>query len=101
MSDEFHLYVKLKALPGRSQELSSALQSLSKASLESGICLRFDVSQSVSDPAEFNLFESFESKKIYPSHVATDHAQHFLKVVVPSFVGEREVFYLQKTPFTN
>lgn len=88
-------------MPGRSQELNSALQSLSKASLESGICLRFDVSQSVFNPDEFSLFESFESKEIYPSHVATDHAQHFLNFVIPNFVGEREVFFLEKTPFTN
>jgi quinol monooxygenase YgiN len=97
----FHLYVELTASSGNVENLRTALQSLSRASLESGICSRFDVSQSQMNPETFHLFESFTSKEVYPDHVATGHAQHFLNVVVPNYVDSRSVIFLEETPFTN
>jgi quinol monooxygenase YgiN len=97
----FHLYVELTASKGNVDNLRTALQSLSRASLESGLCNRFDVSQSQMHPDTFHLFESFTSKEIYPDHVATPHAQHFLSFVVPNYVAKRSVIFLEETPFTN
>jgi quinol monooxygenase YgiN len=101
MAAGFHLYVVLKCLPEHCEELRKALQSLSRDSLASGICLRFDVLESQTAPNTFYLFESFESKQIYPDHVATAHAQHFLSHVIPAFVQERSIIFLEDTPFTN
>jgi quinol monooxygenase YgiN len=53
------------------------------------------------DPDTFHLFESFTSKEVYPDHVATPHAQHFLSFVVPNYVARRSVIFLEQTPFTN
>jgi quinol monooxygenase YgiN len=100
MSEQLHLYVRVVASPGAAGELKTALQSLSQASLVSGLCLRFDVSQSILDQDIFHLFESFESESIYPNHVATSHAQHFLNVVLPNCVAEREVVFLKNTSLT-
>lgn len=100
MSEQLHIYVRVVAAPGAVEELKTALQSLSQASLVSDLCLRFDVSQSILDQNVFHLFESFESKDIYPNHVATAHAQHFLNVVLPNYVAEREVVFLNNTPLT-
>jgi quinol monooxygenase YgiN len=101
MAAGFHLYVVLSCLPENTESLREALQSLSRASLASGICLRFDVLESSSNPNTFHLFESFVSKTAYPDHVATAHAQHFLKHVIPNFVEKRTVIFLEDTPFTN
>ena len=100
MSEQLHLYVRVVAAEDAAEELKTALVSLSQASLASGLCLRFDVSQSILDPKVFHLFESFQSKEIYPDHVATNHVQHFLNVVLPSCVAEREVVSLQNTTLT-
>jgi quinol monooxygenase YgiN len=97
----FHLYVELTASAGNTENLNVALQSLSRASMASGMCQRFDVSQSQMDPDTFHLFESFASKEVYPDHVATPHAQHFLSFVVPNYVAKRSVIFLEETPFTN
>jgi quinol monooxygenase YgiN len=100
MLDQLHLYVRVVAASEAVEELKTALQRLSRASLASGLCLRFDVSQSILDPKVFHLFESFESKDIYPDHVETAHAQHFLTVVLPSCVTEREVVFLKNASLT-
>lgn len=97
----FHLYVELTASTGNADNLDKALQSLSEASLASKICSRFDVSRSQSQADTFHLFESFASKEVYPEHVATAHAQHFLTYVVPRFVEKRSVIFLEETPLTN
>lgn len=101
MTSGFHLYVELTASAGNTENLRTALQSLSEASLRSGLCNRFDVSQSQIQPDTFHLFESFASKEVYPDHVATPHARHFLSFVVPNYVDKRSVIFLEETPFTN
>ena len=98
---EFHLYVRLTAAKNSVDELRTALQSLAEASLATEFCLRFDVSESVSEPGVFFLFESFIAKEAYPDHVATEHAQHFLNHVVPNFIAAREVIFLEKTSLTT
>jgi len=101
LTASFHVYVELTASEGNVENLRTALQSLSRASLNSGLCERFDVAQSQLQPGTFHLFESFASKDAYPAHVATEHAQHFLSFVVPNFVEKRSAIFLENTPFTN
>jgi quinol monooxygenase YgiN len=101
MSTEFHLYVRVTAVENRVDELREALQSLSRASEATDFCLRFDVSESVLEPGVFTLFESFTSKEVYPTHVATEHAQHFLNHVVPNLIAAREVIFLENTSLTT
>jgi quinol monooxygenase YgiN len=101
MPKDFHLYVRLTAAENHVDDLRTALQSLSVASLATEFCLRFDVSESVSEPGVFFLFESFTSKEVYPDHVATEHAQHFLNYVVPNFIADRGVVFLENTSFTS
>lgn len=101
MVQGFHLYVELDCLPEHTEDLRKALQSLSRDSLASGICSRFDVLESNSTPNTFYLFESFASKEIYPEHVRTPHAQHFLNEVIPRFVTKRSVISLEDSPLTN
>ena len=101
MPEALNLYVTLVAKPGHEENLAEALQSLSRASLATGICTQFDVSRALDNPAEFRLYESFLSPEVYPEHVKTEHAQHFLNFVVPEYIDSRSVVFLKKTTFTT
>lgn len=101
MSSEFHVYVEITALPGLEKDLLEALQSLSRDSLATPMCTRFEVLTTPESPSRYHLFESFLSKEIYPEHVATAHAQHFLNHVIPTYVAERSVIFLENTNLTS
>lgn len=101
MQSEFHVYVQLSAPKGKAQELLTALERLSEASLATSFCSRFEVLQSRTNSEAFHLFESFSNKDDYSKHVTTSHAQHFLSFVIPNLVSERAVIYLENSNFTS
>lgn len=101
MPSPFHVYVELTAIKGFEKELLKSLQHLSRASVATDLCSRFAVSVASDDPSRFHLFETFESKAIYPDHVATAHAQHFLNFVIPNYVDARSVIFLEESMLTT
>lgn len=101
MPAKFHVYVELVAIPGTESDLLESLEALCRASLATDLCSRFAVSVAHDNSLKFHLFETFTSKSIYPEHVATAHAQYFLTVVLPNYVAERTVIFLEDSLLTS
>lgn len=52
--------------------------------------LRFDVLQSVQNPAEFTLYEAYESDEAAAAHKETDHYKTWRDTVAPWMAKPRE-----------
>jgi (4S)-4-hydroxy-5-phosphonooxypentane-2,3-dione isomerase len=81
-----HVWVK--------QEYINGFIEASKANHQGSVTepgnMRFDVLQSVDDPAKFTLYEAYESKEAAAAHKETDHYKTWRETVAPMMEKPRK-----------
>jgi len=60
-------------------------------------CLRFDVNQSLSDPAVFVMYEVFRSPQDFQAHIEAPHTKDFARTRDENgWLAERTVYQLEQ-----
>lgn len=77
MDQEINVVASLKAKEGREQELKELLLTLIEPSRSDEGCIRYDLHQSIKDPALFVFYEAWQSKDHLKKHSATSHVQSY------------------------
>jgi quinol monooxygenase YgiN len=71
--DTLRVIARVKALPGKVNELLSVLSSLVEPTRKEPGCLSYELLQNNEDPTDFTLIEEWQSNTALESHFATKH----------------------------
>ncbi len=77
---------KIKARPGKVNELLSVLSSLIEPTRKEPGCIRYELMQNNEDPEDFALIEEWKNSGALQSHFATKHFKEAL-VKLPNLVA--------------
>lgn len=69
--------VRLKARPGKEEELKNALAALLEPSRADAGCINYDCHTNPEDPSEFMFYENWTSKALLDAHLKTPHLIDF------------------------
>lgn len=69
----------IHALPGKTEELKTALVNIIPFSLAEPGCLHYEISQSISDPQNFLVIMKFKEDRNLEDHNNSKHIQEFVK----------------------
>jgi len=69
---------RMKAKPGKEEELRAALLQLIEPTRAEGGCLNYDLHRAVEDPASFLFHENWRSKEDLDAHLNKPHLKEFL-----------------------
>ena len=84
--DTLRVIAKVKARPGKVNELLSVLNSLVEPTRKEPGCISYKLLQNNEDPTDFALIEEWQSSKVLQSHFATKHFKDAL-VKLPNLVA--------------
>ena len=84
--------VSIRAKQGCTEDLERAFEELSTLTrLEPG-CITYQLHRSAKDPLHYFLYERYVDEAALRFHQSTDHFSRIVKGVIPSLVGEREIW---------
>ncbi len=84
--DTVRVIAKVKARPGKVNELLSEISSLIQPTRKEPGCIRYELLQNNEDPADFAFVEEWQNSGALQSHFATKHFKEAL-VKLPSLVA--------------
>jgi len=84
--DTLRVIAKVKARPGKGNELLSILSSLIEPTRKEPGCISYKLLQNNEDPTDFALIEEWQNSTALQSHFATKHFKDAL-VKLPSLVA--------------
>jgi len=84
--DTLRVIARVKARPGKVNELLSVLGSLVEPTRKEPGCLSYELLQNNEDPTEFTLIEEWQNNTALESHFATKHFKDAL-VKLPNLVA--------------
>ena len=67
----------LHALPGREQQLQSAIAALTAAVRQEPGCKEFRAFHDATNPGTFYLYEIYDDNNAFAQHLTLDHVAHF------------------------
>ncbi len=76
--DTLKVVARVKARPGKVNELQSVLSSLIEPTCRESGCLQYELLQNNEDPTDFTLIEEWQNNTALESHFATKHFQDAL-----------------------
>jgi quinol monooxygenase YgiN len=92
---EISLIVRMKAKPGRGQDLEAALRAVVEPTHREPGCMRFALHRSMTDAATYVLVERWSSKQALESHLAQPYLRTLLgqlaQLAEPADVAEYEL----------
>lgn len=95
------IVAKIKAKPGKTQELRRELQELERGThLEPGV-LVYEVNQSSTKPEDFLVYEKYGSQEVFDAHLAGPALQHFVTLAPQLVEGEIEIYPYKPVPATD
>ena len=71
--DTLRVVARVKARPGKANELQSVLSSLIEPTCKEPGCLKYELLQNNEDPTDFTLAEEWKNNTALESHFATKH----------------------------
>jgi quinol monooxygenase YgiN len=71
--DTLRVVARVKARPGKVNELLSVLSSLVEPTCKEPGCLKYELLQNNEDPTDFTLIEEWQDNPALESHFATTH----------------------------
>lgn len=84
--DTLRVIAKVKARPGKVNELQSVLSSLVEPTRKEPGCLSYELLQNKEDPTDFTFIEEWQNNAALESHFATKHFKDAL-THLPSLVA--------------
>jgi quinol monooxygenase YgiN len=84
--DTLRVIAKVKARPGKVDELLSVLSSLVEPTRKEPGCISYNLFQNNQDPTDFALIEEWKSKTVFESHLVTKHFKDAL-LKLPTLVA--------------
>lgn len=84
--DTLRVIARVKARPGKVDELLSILGSLVEPTRKEPGCISYNLFQNNQDPTDFALIEEWKNNEALESHLATKHFKDAL-VKLPSLVA--------------
>ncbi len=84
--DTLRVIARVKARPGKVDELLSVLSSLVEPTRKEAGCISYKLLQNNQDPADFAFVEEWQSSAALESHFVTKHFKNAL-VKLPSLVA--------------
>jgi quinol monooxygenase YgiN len=84
--DILRVIARVKARPGKVDELLSVLSSLVEPTRKEPGCISYNLFQNNQDPTDFALIEEWKNNAALESHLATKHFKEVL-VKLPSLVA--------------
>ena len=84
--DTLRVIARVKARPGKVDELLSVLSSLVEPTRKEPGCISYNLFQNNQDPTDFALIEEWKNNAALESHLATKHFKEVL-VKLPSLVA--------------
>jgi len=79
----FAVVVTIEAVPGRAEELVSALEENARGSRSEPDCLKWEWSRHVDDPDRFAIYEVYTSREAFLAHKASDHFAEWVEASSP------------------
>lgn len=86
MAHPLTLYVKLRAIPGREDELRRELEALTEASRRDAGCLHYDLHVGAEDPLLFAIHETWADGDAHAAHRDTPHVRRMAEYIKPELV---------------
>jgi len=80
MSNKITFTVLIKSVPGKSDELKTAIVELIGHTIKEPGCELFKVFQHNEDPEQFTLWEIFISQQAMQEHMAKDYTQDYFSL---------------------
>jgi quinol monooxygenase YgiN len=71
--DTLRVVARVKARPGKVNELLSVLSSLVEPTCKEPGCLKYELLQNNEDPTDFTLIEEWQNNAALETHFATEH----------------------------
>ena len=84
--DSLRVIARVKARPGKVDELLSVLSALVEPTRKEPGCISYNLFQNNQDPTDFALIEEWKNNAALESHLATKHFKEAL-VKLPNLVG--------------
>jgi len=84
--DTLNVVARIKARPGKVNELLSIVSSLVEPTRKEPGCLQYILLQNNEDPTDLTLVEEWQDSKALEAHFATKHFKEALKSM-PNFVA--------------
>ncbi len=84
--DTLRVIARVKARPGKVDELLSVLSALVEPTRKEPGCISYNLFQNNQDPTDFALIEEWKNNAALESHLATKHFKQAL-VKLPNLVG--------------
>ena len=84
--DTLRVIARVKACPGKANELLSVLSSLVEPTRKEPGCLSYELLQNNEDPTDFTLIEEWRNNTTLESHFATKHFKDAL-IKLPNLVA--------------
>ena len=79
MADEkITVLARLKAKPGKEEQLREALVSLIEPTRRETGCINYDLHLGLEDKVLFMFYENWTSKEVWEAHLASNHLKSFL-----------------------
>ena len=93
--------VDIHVIPEHVEAFIAATENNARNSWNEPGCHRFDVSQSVDDPTQFNLYEVYESEDGFLAHKQTTHYAKWNETVAVWMAQPREAVKLTNLFYTG
>lgn len=78
MADKLTIIARIKAKPGKENQVKEELEKLVSPSRSENGCHTFDLHQSVDNAADFFFLEVWESRPALDKHMETPHVKNFV-----------------------
>ncbi len=85
----------IHAKQGKEIEVYQELVKLIKPTREEEGNIQYELHQSIEDPAIFIFYENWETKKLWQTHMESDHLKHWGKIS-PDIVESWELYQMKK-----
>ncbi len=87
----FRVVARVKAVPGRVDEVRAVLSGLVKPTRQETGCLVYVLLQNAKDPSDFTFIEEWESDSAFDSHTNSDHIKALGPKLKEIVVGMPEI----------
>jgi quinol monooxygenase YgiN len=89
--DTLRVVARVKARPGKVNELLSVLSSLVEPTCKESGCLKYELLQNNEDPTDFTLIEEWQNNTALESHFATKHFKDALSKLPNLVAAEPDI----------
>lgn len=92
------VFARMRAKPGKEQELRQALEALIEPTSEEAGYVNYDLHQRLDDGAALYFYENRESGEALDDHLNTPHLQQFTGILDGLLEGELHIQRLRRIP---